>query len=274
MNKRGQLTVIIIIAVVIVALGLLTYFLWPKITSLFMNEQQASRFLASQAEPLRQSVSDCVKQASLPFFEELGLNAGYYDTTGLNKVEFADQEFIVVVYKDAAKQRINKLPDLNNIENQYLAYLKDGGNDKIDSCLKNFAGFKRLMDIEVGERKITPLIHNTAVEISIDWPMKISKSTMSKKVSQNINQKSFEIFIPLGYLWQTANTIVDCEVQIDCKYEGIEWDKDTWNNPFTLQYISKEARSIDKDRIVFFLESIPYRLNEKPYKFDFAIDRS
>ena len=32
-NKRGQVTLFIIIAIVIVALGLLIYFLWPKITT-------------------------------------------------------------------------------------------------------------------------------------------------------------------------------------------------------------------------------------------------
>jgi len=273
-SKRGQLTIIIIIAVIIVALGLLTYFLWPKISSALMSQDQASRVLSSQIEPLRQAVSDCVEEASIPAFEKMGLNSGYYDTTGLSTFYSTGKNFIVVMYKDASKQRINKLPALNQIEEQYQVFLETEGNSQIDKCLNNFASFKRNMYIEVSPRIITPLIYNDVVVLSVDWPMKLSKKTISDEAVQNINQKQVMLLIPLGYMWQTANKIVDCETQVDCTYEGIAWDQDNWNNPFRLQYITKEARNLNKDQVVFILESIPYRPNELPYQFNFAIDRT
>jgi hypothetical protein len=273
-NKRGQLTLFVIIATVIIVLGLLTYFLWPKINSLFMNQESASRFLASQAEPLRQNVYDCIQESSLKAFKTIGLQAGYYDATGINSLYFGGTDFLVVMFKDSQKQRINKLPSISQIESQYKLFIEAEGNQTINKCLGNLASFKRKMDIELGEREITPLVYDDVVVLSVDWPMKISKSTTGGKVSQNINQKQVMMLIPLGNLWQTANTIVDCETQVDCRYEGVKWDQDNWNNPFRLQYISKEARSINKDQIVFMLESIPYRPGEQPFKFNFAIDRS
>lgn len=273
-SKRGQLTIIIIIAVIIVALGLITYFLWPRISSLFMSQDQASRILSSQIEPIRQSVSDCIEENSLPIFYRIGLQAGYYDTTGLSTFYSTGKDFIVVMYKDSNKQRINKLPALNQIENQYQIFLEKEGNAAIDKCLNNFASFKRTINIEPGTRKITPLIYNDVVVLYIDWPLKISKQASGDEVSQNINQKPVMLLIPLGQLWQTANKIVDCETQIDCKYEGLVWDQDNWNNPFRLQYITKESRYLNKNQIVFLLESIPYRPNELPYQFNFAIDRT
>lgn len=204
----------------------------------------------------------------------MGLQAGYYDTTGLRTLNFGGSDYIVVMYKDTAKQRINKLPSLSQIEEQYQIFLTKEGNAAIDKCLNNLAGFRRNMNIEEGQRKITASIYPESVIINVDWPMKLSKASVGGTVEQSINQRSAMLLVPLGYMWQTANTVTDCETRVDCKYEGIEWDKDNWNNPFRLQYITKDARSINKDQIVFILESVPYRPSELPYKFNFGIDRS
>jgi hypothetical protein len=273
-QKRGQVTLFIIIALVIVALALLVIFFWPKINSAFMSQQQAQQLLASQAEPLRQAVYDCIQTSSVKGFTKMGLQGGYYDTTGLNKISYLGNDFTVEMYKDASMQRINKLPTLSQIEYQYQLFLKQEGNAEIDKCLNNFAGFKRVMNIELGERKITPLIYYDAIVLQVDWEMKISKQAGSNNAQQTINQKQVIMLVPFGYLWQTANKVVDCESQVDCKYEGIEWDKDTWNSPFRLQYINKEAISITKNQIAFLLESIPYRPGEESFRFNFAIDRT
>ena len=269
-QKRGQLTIIIIIAVVIIALALTTFFLWPQISALFMNQEQSQRFLASQAEPLRQSVSDCVKESSLEAFQKMGLQAGYYDTTGLNILNSLDTNFIVVMYKDAAKNRINKLPGLPQVSQQYSIFLEREGNAKIDACLDNLNSFKRVMKIETGARKITPIFYDDSILLQVDWPMKLSKGD----AIENINQKNSELLIPFGKMWKNANVIVDCETQIGCTYEGATWDKDVWNNPLRIRYIQREARSLNKDQIVFLFESIPYREGEQPFKFNFGIDRT
>jgi len=275
MNKRGQLMIIIIVAVLIIAIGLLVYFLWPKISSIMMNEEQASRFLSSQAEPLRQSIADCIEQASQEGFEKIGQQAGYYDTTGLPQIYFIEKFFVVVVYKDMNKARINALPSKAGLSSQFQDYLEKEGNQKIDSCLNNFASYKRVMEIEAGERKITAIIYDESILISTDWPIKLSKPILSKKVSQTINQKPVELLIPLGNLHRVASDIVDCDVQIGCKFTGETWDHYTGNNPYLLRYITKrELNADDINKRVFLLESIPYRPGETPFKFNFGEDFS
>ncbi|MCX8194431.1 MAG: hypothetical protein N3G19_03710 [Candidatus Pacearchaeota archaeon] len=273
-GKKGQLTLFIIIAAVVVAVAAITIFFWPSISGFFMSQQQAQQFLASQAEPLRDAVAECIYKISYPAFETIGLQAGYYDTTGMNFIYFGGKDHVVVMFKDAAKQRINKLPSLTQIENQYQMFLNDKGNAEIDKCLNNFAAFKRVMNVEPGERKISALIYPDVVILEVDWPITISKRTARAEARQTINQKPVTLLMPLGYMWQTANKVVDCETQVDCKYEGIKWDEDAWNNPHRLHYISRDARSITENQIVFILESVPYRQGEMPYKFNFAIDRS
>lgn len=273
-GKKGQLTLFIIIAAVIVAVAAITIFFWPTISGFFMSQQQAQQFLASQAEPLREAVADCVYKVSYPAFETIGEGAGYYDTTGLNFLYFGGNDYVVVMFKDAARQRINKLPSLTQIENQYQLFLSDKGNEEIDKCLNNFAAFKRVMKVEPGERKINAFIYPDVIILNVDWPITISKQTARAEARQTVNQKPVTMLVPLGYMWQTANKVVDCETQVDCKYEGIKWDEDTWNNPYRLHYISRDARSINENQIIFILESVPYRQGELPYRFNFAIDRS
>ena len=57
-----------------------------------MNEQQASRFLSSQAEPLRQSVADCIEQTSQEGFNKIGQQAGYYNIEGLPQIYFIEKD--------------------------------------------------------------------------------------------------------------------------------------------------------------------------------------
>ncbi len=273
MNKRGQVTLFIIIAIVVVATALLAWFFWPRISGFFMSEQATSAFLASQVAPVQDAVYDCVELTAYNGFEILGLQAGYY-ITNLNTLYFAGNDFVVVAFKDSAKQRINKLPSSEQIKEQFSLYLEKEGNDAIDSCLNDFSGFKRKMDIEPGERTITSTIRDDSIIINVDWPVKISKQTMRAKVEQQINQKPVTLLIPLGNILQVTSTIVECETKIDCNYEGIEWDKHTWNNPLILQHMTRDAISLNENQINFFIETIPYRPGELPYKFYFGVDRS
>ena len=273
MNKRGQLTLFIIIAVAIVAVAVLGVIFWPSISTMFMSQQQTEAFLASQAEPLRDSIYDCIYSVSYPAFEDMGLRAGYYDTTGLDTLYYAGSNYIVVMFKDAASQRINKLPSLSQIEQQYSLFLEKEGNAQIDACLNNFASFKRKIDIEPGERKINAKINPESIVLEVDWPITLRKQTARASAEQTINQIPVTLLIPLGNLWYTANRIVDCETQVDCNYQGLKWDEETWNDPYTLQYVSRDARSINENQIVFLLESIPNKVGEFPYKFNFAINR-
>lgn len=273
-NKKGQITLFIIIAIVIIAVVILFAVFWPRISSLFMSQQDSQQYLASQATKIQEAITECVEKESLDAFKLMGLQAGYYDTTGLDYLYYVDNHFYIVSFKNSAGQKVNRLPSLAQVQEQYQKFLELEGNAAIDKCLNNLNSFRKNVDIETGNRKIIASIQSDSIMINVDWPMKLSKTTARGKVEQNINQKPIMLLIPFGSIWEVANLIVDCEVRENCKYEGIEWDKDIWDNPFRFQYVSKEARSLNKNQIAFILTSIPYRINEEPYLFYFGIDRT
>lgn len=272
-GKRGQVTTFIIIAIVIVAAAMFIIFLRPRIADLFMSEQQATQMLASQVEPIRDAVADCVSESSEDFFITVALNAGNYDPGSLPRIYLAGQEYVVAMYKDSNKVRINKLPMLSTIEKDYETYLENEGYTKIDECLNNFNSFKRTVDIEPGQRTITADIQDEVIIFNVDWPITIKKQTVTKTITQQFNQKEANFIMPLGNLWNVAADIVECEVQVDCNFEGIKIDKYIWDHPKLMQYVSFTSSSLDESNIVWFLESQPYRENEEKYQFLFGIMR-
>ncbi len=272
-SKRGQITIFIIIAIVIVAAVLIVLVLRPKIVDYFMSEQRASQVLASQVEPLRDSIASCTKQVSLEFFNTIGTQAGYYYVGEMPAFIFAGNAYVIVMYKDTNKVRVNKLPSLSSIEKQYSDFLETEGYAKIDKCLNNFAAFKKSIDVEPGARTITAEIRDEAVTLKIDWPITIKKQTITKTITQTVVQKDVDLLSPFGRVWKVANDIVNCETQVDCKFEGIKIDEYIWDNPDTMRYLSFYPRSLSENEITWLLETVTYRTGEKVFRFYFGIKR-
>ena len=270
-GKKGQVTLFIIIAIVVVAAAALTIFFWPRISSLFMSQQQAQTMLASEAEPLRENIYECIKINSEDIFEVMGLQAGYYDASNLFAIDFAGPKYIVM-YKDDNKVRVNKLPSLERMKQEYLDALDSGGYEKIDSCLSDFASFKRKMDVEPGERKIDVEINPENVIINVDWPITISKSTISGEASQTINQKQVDLLIPLGNAWVFANDIVNYETQ-QIDFEDVE-EEYNYNHPQLREYLSLDtAHEPTSEHVIYMIKTVPHRIEEQEYKFYFAVSR-
>ncbi len=272
-GKRGQVTIFIIIAIVIIAVALFIIFLRPRITDLFMSEQRATEILASQVEPMRDAVGDCVTESSEEFFITLGEKGSYYDPGSLPRIYLAGREYVVIMYKDSNMVRVNKLQSLTEIQNQYIDYLNNEGYEKIDNCLNNFASFERTMGVEPGARSINVDIKDDFIKFTVDWPIIIKKQTVTKTITQQVTQKDAQLLIPFGKVWGIVDDIIECEVQVDCDFEGVKIDEYIFDNPELLQYISFTSSSVDENNIVWVLETQPYREQEEQYRFYFGIMR-
>ncbi len=273
-GKKGQVTLFIIIAIVIIAVVAVGVIFWPRISGVFMSQQQTDSFLASQSEPLRDSVYDCVESVSEEIFETIGLQAGYYTWYHLYAIDQAGTK-VVVMFKDDNSVRVNKLPSLNMIAQEYEDALETDGYDKIDTCLNDFSSFKRKMTVEPQERKITAEIRDDNILINIDWPIKISKATIRGDASQVVEQKDVLLLIPLGKIWQVANDIVNSEVQQKPFADLVFQQYVTSNYNTLLKYITIDGpiHGPEYDVITFLLTTQPYREGEKEFKFYFACDR-
>lgn len=267
--KKGQVTLFIIIAIVVVALGITTWLLWPRISGIFMTETEAQTYLATQGAQLRDAVSYCVSTVSEDIIKEQGLHAGYYSYSNLYALDFAGPK-LVVMYKDANKVRVNKFPSLSEVTNEYSRALDLEGYARIDSCLNDFADFKRKMTVEPGDRVITSEIYEESVVIKTDWPITIRKG----RASSTLSQKDTELLIPLGRVWTVANDILNSEAQ-QKPFQDLVLVQYVTSNYQLLKYIDLDGphHYPEADTVVWMLKTKPYRTGETEYLFYFALDR-
>ena len=264
-NKRGQVTIFIIIAIVIVALGILTWLLWPQISSAFMSESQAMAFLAGQAGAMKDNVQYCVRVVSEDILTQMGTHAGYYDYADLYSLDYAGPK-VVVMYKNSASERVNKLPSLQAMSGEFNKALEDGGYAKIDKCLDDFKSYKKKMTVEPGTRKISAEINDENVLIKVEWPITLKKA----RATTILNPGNVVLDIPLGKIWGVANDIVESEVH-QTSFEGIVWDEYIYDNPITLKEISISKGALNSKQRAIMLGRITNE-GESPFVFNFGID--
>lgn len=276
MNKRGLVTLFIIVAVVIVAVAVLGVFLWPNISDYFMSEQQSRAFLATESERLTKNVQDCVESASRDIFGKIGFQAGYYDYSHLPAINYTTEK-VIVMRKNADSFRVNELPGLNKIEQEFSLALNTEGYAKIDRCLNNFDDFKRKIDVEPGSRVITADIRDDDILIKTNWPITVKKG----RASAILQQKDVILLIPLGKIWRVANDIVSYEVnQTEFEWVIEQYIKD---HDFLLHgYITipDSPSWPTSEQRIFFVVTNPLdridgvRPGEESYEFHFAVNRS
>lgn len=263
------MTLFIIVAIVVVALGVMAFIFWPNIQEVFMSEADASAYLAGQAPTLQSAVAYCVKDTSTYLLKEQSLHAGYYSYNHLYALDYAGPK-LVVMYKDANSARVNELPSIPVIQNEFSSALEAEGYARIDSCLNNFADFKKKMDVTPGDRKITAEIHDETVTIKTDWPIVISKGN---KASETLPQSDIELLMPLGRLWTVANDIVNSEANqtsFILNYESYIRAHDS-----TMKYTRLDMQNYPtSDQTVFLLRNVPSQPGEEEILFQFATDRA
>ncbi len=268
-GKRGQVTLFVVIAIVIVSAIALLLIIKPGIITPQMSEEEAKQFLASKVEPLRDFTAECVETVSLNYFGRIGAHAGYYRYSGLNVIDFAGDK-VVVAYK-IDSEFVNALPSLSLICNKgFDIYMQEEGYKMLDECTDNFKSFKKAMDVSEGAREITAECREEDIVINAEWSITASKAD----VSLDVKPKGIKLLIPLKTLWSVANDVINDEAKNELFQAG-NIDSYIANNDLSSRNVRIEGRLYPtyKDAIIL-LRSVPYRTGEEEYIFNFAVNRA
>lgn len=267
-GKKGQVTLFVVIAIVLVSVVVLLLVLKPEIIRPKMSEEEARQFLSSQIEPLRDFTAECVEKTALNYFERIGMHAGYYKYDGLNAINFSGDK-VVVAYKSNG-EFVNALPSLSLIEKGFDIYMQEEGYKMLDECTDNFKSFKKVMGVDAGAREITAECREEDVIVNVVWSITASKAD----VSLDAKPKDVKLLIPLKTLWSIANDIVNYEAE-GKTFIGESIDHYVFANDRRLRKarIESELYPTHKEALIL-LRSIPYRTGEEEYIFNFAINRT
>ncbi len=127
-KKRGQLTIFIIIAIMVVAIGTLLYLFWPRISSVFQGEKNPQVFIQ---ECMEEEIGEIVEIVSL---QGGSLNPEAFYTYNGNRVEY-----LCYMNKDYAPFCVVQQPYLReHVKNEIKTGIEDSANSCFDSMRESF----------------------------------------------------------------------------------------------------------------------------------------
>ena len=202
-NKKGQVTLFVVLGIVIVAVVFLVLYLK---TNIFLFNPTVED-LNEQMEGIKEHVANCLFTVSDEPIRRIGLQGGYLSTPGGSYRFYNDTTISYLCFNIKGKpQCMNRTLLKNDMEKQ----LGENIDFILRSCLdvegfKMFGGFDIIT--EDWESKVD--IRNNDVVVNLHYPIKLKSRRSEVEVSMNDFYKKFNY--PLGYLYDTSQKIVETE---------------------------------------------------------------
>lgn len=181
---RSQISIfLIIVAVALVTfLFILTFSAFNAQRERDNAQRMSSQILSTQADSLKEYVTRCLYDTSLPAVYYVGLTGGYIDMP--KQALITDKTFIAYYYYNGA----DTSPDIKTVETEISNYVEE----TLFLCLDDFRAFREKgVDIEPGKMEVTTEIGESDVWINLNYPIKV------KQGKSSIMLKDFLIYIPV-----------------------------------------------------------------------------
>lgn len=207
MQKRGQVTVFVILGIVIVVILALVFYLYGE--RLKIQTQEQTKFDTSTVEPLKTFVQDCINKYSLEGINLIGkqggeINPGFYQNWNCvspgncDKVSYA-------CYTTEYSACYNKKPLLKEfVQDELENYLKTKIVQCVDLTKIRDSGYT----VSAGELKLNVSMGDYATIVNVNYPITITKGNAVLK--QDKFSKTFDV--PLGRLIKVAQDIVNLAI--------------------------------------------------------------
>jgi len=253
MDKRGQVTLFIILGIVLVVVLVLFTVLRGSVIETGFGTKTDEALVSSQVESIRSFIGDCIQEKGDEVISIIGKQGGDLEP-GLSQYWNGDQ-LAYLCYTENFTSCANRRPFLiEHMEEQISSYVKDN----VDECL-NFGSWEsKGYTIQAGSYDIKTTIgdYNTLIVLTYDTPLKIIRGeavAQENRFSQGFN-------IPLGKLANVAKTIVEKEIS------------QPLGQVFTSAIIALYKGEIEIQRQTYGDSEI-YILNmrDSDYKFQFAV---
>lgn len=162
MNKRGQVTLFIIIAIVIIA---------AIVFIIFLQKDIIGRGLpSSDIAEIKQYLSDCFETKTKEGIIFLGKQGGYYSLDGVESINFLDEQ---TAYYWKAEQ--NLVPSYETTQNELNNYL----NNNIAGCFSATA----LSEYEIiYDQCLASSTFNDIINVEFNCPITIKKGDLSSTI--------------------------------------------------------------------------------------------
>jgi len=244
--KKGQVTIFIIIAIVIIVAGFLVFMFYPQLRGGF----------ASETDNINIFVEECIRDVGERVIYRIGQEGGYLIPPNLS-TSFAPNfsaEHVGLPYYYLSDGK-NYMPSKKEIENEISTLI----NDNLFGCIKNFENFPEF-EITSGEIKTNTKIKNDEVILNVDYPIKIikDKSTTILKEFKNI-----KIPVRFGIVYDSVYELMQDQLNYEDRCLSCMWNV-AIKNDLRINMIDYE------EIVIFIIRDENSELNGEFFKFMFA----
>ena len=200
MEKKGQITVFVIIGIVIVTLIVLLYAFRSKISVPFLQVN-----LQDEMQQVRGEIQDCLENSAAGPVERIGLQGGYLSTPPGSYRLFNDTTISYLCFNQAGKPTCtNRLLTIDSMEEQ----LSNAIEEALPECLE--VDVSGGVELQLPDNyKVQTDIQASKVVVTLDYPITL----ISNRDGDELTETEFSATVqaPLGDLYEVAMDIVDSE---------------------------------------------------------------
>jgi hypothetical protein len=190
MKKKGQVTIFIIIAVIIIAF----------VGGFFLFRDELASLFTPENEPIYLFVESCIEDTGKDAIHYIAKNGGY-----LFSPELSTSEGIPYYYYNGK----NYMPSKKRVEEEISYYM----NEMLSFCTEDFIDFPDF-NITQGKIKTETKIKNDEVVLNVEYPLSIKKE---ESVTLFEDFKNIKIPVRLGIIYNSIQEII----QDQLTYENI-----------------------------------------------------
>ncbi len=245
LGKKGQVTIFVIIAILVVA-GVILYFTLREGTG---EERQ----IPPEAQPVHTFVKNCLDESVEDTIERIGTNGGMYES----KEPMTEERINYFIYEE---QKV--MPSLEVLESE----ISKGVKQRIPFCIQDFYSLPEY-NINEGNMKVKTIINENQTNVVLDYPLGISKGNF------NITLNKFESTtnVRLRKIYNSINSLIDTEMNLLKTDPDYGFDSVCWrcfvdvagNNSLSIELYP----DFEKEEVLFVVEDDIYNINEKPFEF-------
>ncbi|MEW6063454.1 MAG: hypothetical protein AB1571_03760 [Nanoarchaeota archaeon] len=201
MEKRGQVTLFIILGIVILTVIVLVFFLRDTIVEKALGPSGTKRIISNEADNIKDEIVKCIDEKARPALEILGKQGGSFNPQKYRLYNGNKVNYLCYNIPNDNKC-LNQMLLKSKLEAELNTYL----SREIFSCI-DISSFAGTTEITTGEFKINSEIGDDGVLVNVDYPITIKK----KEITQSISEFSKQVDIPLGKIVVAVNDILNDE---------------------------------------------------------------
>ena len=203
MQKRGQVTIFIILGIVVLFLILLITVFKDTLLETKFGTQTDDDLISTQVESIRDHVENCIEEQAGFVIEKLGDQGGDLEP-GFSKYWQGD-EVSYLCYVDNYTACYNRQPFLiGSMEDEITNYVQEHLRD----CVDFSPWISRGYEVQDGDYVIETKIGDDNIIVIANYPIIITRG--DSVLEENRFSKNFNV--PLGKLARVAKIIVDKEM--------------------------------------------------------------